>query len=93
MRFLNVDSKCEKSTHYLLFKRGSKIQCTPEEQKSPLNIAIIKRFSAVYHKKVRTEHTNSSNGSFMKMHNIANSFHVFCKIKMRISLKYFMQFK
>ena len=51
MRFLNVDSKCEKSTHYLLFKRGSKIQCTPEEQKSPLNIAIIKRFSAVYHKK------------------------------------------
>ena len=87
MRFLNVDSKREKSTHYLLFKRGSKIQCTPKEQKSPLNIAIIKRFSAVYHKKVRTEHTNSS--SCMKMHNIANSFHVFCNIKVRNIVKFF----
>ena len=68
MRFLNVDGKCEKSTHYLLFKRGSKILCIPKEQKSPLNIAIIKRFSAVYHKKVRTDHTNSSNGNCMKLY-------------------------
>ena len=48
-------------------------------------------FCSLSQKKVRTEHTNSSNGSCMKMHNIANSFHVFCKMKSRNNLKYFLQ--